>query len=198
MADRWQPGDNVVLREIWRGRVWAGRPVTVVEDSDNRLMVYFGSGVHWMRPARPDGTLLRTREEGWVLNEGIWPIEVLRIAFPGTHHSTLLQWSRDFQDFRQWYVNLEEPMTRSAIGFDYLDQLLDIEIAPDRSWNWKDEDEFQEGMAKGLLTADKAELIRNEGLKVIEALQAGKPPFDEPWDQWRPNPGWTRPHFPNG
>ena len=143
----WQPGENIVLREIWRGRVWAGRPVTVVEDTSDRLIVYFGSGIRWMRPARIDGTLLRTREEGWVLNEGTWPIEVLRIITPGAYYSTLLQWSAGFREFRQWYVNLEEPLTRSKIGFDYLDQLLDIEIAPDRSWNWKDEDEFEEGIA---------------------------------------------------
>ena len=33
-------------------------------------------------------------------------------------------------------------MARTPIGFDYLDRLLDIEIAPDLSrWKWKDEDE---------------------------------------------------------
>ena len=199
MTEYWKPGDNVVLREIWRGRVWAGRPVTVVEDTDSRLIVYFGSGVRWMRPARPDGTLLRTREEGWVLKEGIWPIEVLRIVTPGSHHSTLLQWTEGFRGFRQWYVNLEDPLTRSPIGFDFLDQILDIEVAPDLSkWNWKDEDELEESIMTGVLTAEKADVIRSEGERVIAALGAGDPPFDEPWDKWRPNPNWTRPSFPEG
>ena len=47
-------------------------------------------------------------------------------------------------------MNLEEPLKRTAIGFDYLDQLLDIEIAVDlSSWKWKDEDELEEAVARG-------------------------------------------------
>ena len=121
----------------------------------------FGSGVRWFRPGRPDGTALRTREEDWVLKEGIWTIEVLRIVTPGSQNSTLLQWTEGFREFRQWYVNLEDPLTRSLIGFDFLDQILDIEIAPDLSkWNWKDEDELEESILNGVLTAKKADVTR--------------------------------------
>ena len=82
---------------------------------------------------------------------------------------------------------------------DYLDQLLDIEIAADLSkWRWKDEDEFEEAIASGLLTPEEADVIRTEGEGVIAALDAGRPPFDEPWDRWRPDPGWRLPGFPDG
>ena len=90
-----------------------------------------------------------------------------------------------------WYVNLEDPLVRTPIGFDYLDRLLDIEIAPDLSrWKWKDEDELEEAVARGILTSQEAHVIRAEGESVIAALDAGHPPFDEPWDRWRPDPCW--------
>ena len=90
-------------------------------------------------------------------------------------------------------------MVRTPIGFDYLDRLLDIEISPDLSrWKWKDEDELEEAVARGIVTSQEAHVIRAEGESVIAALDAGHPPFDEPWDRWRPDPRWPAPEFPEG
>ena len=92
-----------------------------------------------------------------------------------------------------------DPLVRSPMGFDYLDNLLDIEIAPDLSeWNWKDEDELEDVVARGMMTARKADGIRAEGRRVIEALNAKAPPFDEPWHLWRPETGWETPGLPDG
>ena len=188
MTIHWQPGDHVVLREIWRGRVWSGRPYIVVEDFPNRLLLYAGAGVRWAKPVPPD----RLREPTWTLQEDTWYTEALRIVTPGSRHSILLLWTPRFRELLLWYVNLEEPMTRTPIGFDYLDQLLDIEIAPDLSaWSWKDEDEFEEAITASLLSPEESHAVRFEGEKVIAALNARRPPFDEPWPQWRPNPDWT-------
>ena len=195
MTHHWQPGDHVVLREIWHGRVWSGRPYIVVEDSPNRLLLYAGAGVRWVKPDPSD----RLLKPAWVLREDTWYTEALRIVTPGSHHSILLLWTAGFRDLLLWYVNLEAPMIRTPIGFDYLDQLLDIEIAPDLSaWNWKDEDEFEDAVTASLLTSEEAHLVRAEGEKVIAALYARHPPFDEPWPEWRPNPDWTPPVLPEG
>ena len=199
MTGDWQSEDHVVLREIWRGWVWSGRPYTVVEDGPRRLVLYAKAGVRWMRPCRADGTVLRIREQGWVLREDAWATEALRIVTPGSRHSVLLLWTAGFGELLLWYVNLEEPLTRTAIGFDYLDQLLDIEVAADLSrWKWKDEDELEEAVVRGVITAGDAGVIRNEGERVIAALGAGESPFNEPWERWRPEPGWTAPGLPDG
>ena len=199
MTRLWQPGDHILLREISLGKVWSGRPYTVVEDTPCRLLLYSAAGVRWMRPARPDGTNLRMREPAWVLKEDAWRTEALRIVTPGSRHSVLLLWTEGFRELLLWYVNLEDPLVRTPIGFDYLDQLLDIEIAADLSaWRWKDEDEFQEAIAGGLLTPRHADVIRTEGEGVIAALNDRRSPFDEPWPQWRPEPGWRLPGFPEG
>ena len=58
MTQCWQRGDHIVLREIWQGRVWSGRPYTIVEDTPGRLVMYMGAGVRWMRPVRSDGSII--------------------------------------------------------------------------------------------------------------------------------------------
>ena len=152
-----------------------------------------------MRPLRYDGSAIHGRERDWTLGEDTWPIETLRIVTPHRFHSVLLLWTEGFGKFLRWYVNLEEPLTRSAIGFDYLDQLLDIEIAPDLSaWNWKDADELEHALSNGLITPQKADLIKQEGRSVTEALDMRQPPFDEQWHSWRPNPFWDVPALPDG
>ena len=199
MTRHWQPGDHILLREISRGQVWSGRPYTVVEDTPSRLVLYAGAGVRWMRPARTDGTNLRTREPTWMLKHDTWYTEALRILTPGSRRSVLLLWTAGFREFLLWYVNLEDPLVRTPIGFDYLDQLLDMEIAPDLSgWRWKDEDEFAQAIADGTIPPEKACVIRAEGEAVIAALDARSSPFDEPWPQWRPDPHWALPGLPEG
>ena len=190
MTTRFHPGSHITLREIWHNRVWTARPYTVVEDTPDRLLLYAPAGIRWMKPNPPD----RLRGPTWTLQEDEWYTEALRMTAPGARHSVLLIWTAGFSELLLWYVNIERPMIRTAIGFDYLDQLLDIEIAPDLSaWNWKDEDEFQAAIAAGLLTPDEARAVRTEGESVIAALAARRPPFDEPWAHWRPNPAWTPP-----
>jgi hypothetical protein len=50
--------------------------------------------------------------------------------------------------FAAWYVNLEEPAVRwndgDLAGVDLTDQDLDIRVWPDRTWEWKDDDELAE------------------------------------------------------
>ena len=82
MTKYWQPGEQIVLREIWRGMVWSGRPCTVVEDTPSRLVLFSGAGGRWIRPCRPDGNPLRMPEEDWVLQEDVWTIEALRNHHP--------------------------------------------------------------------------------------------------------------------
>lgn len=39
VADYWSNGDPILLREIYRGRAWAVRPVRVVEGGPDRVML---------------------------------------------------------------------------------------------------------------------------------------------------------------
>lgn len=80
-----------------------------------------------------------------------------------------------------------------------MDQVLDIEISQDmKRWRWKDEDELAEAQTLGLISDERAGELRAEGEVVIENMEARKPPFDEAWDNWRPDPSWPIPELPKG
>jgi hypothetical protein len=97
-----------------------------------------------------------------------------------------------------WYVNLQRPLRRSAIGFETMDLALDVIIDADRSWRWKDEDELETFVARGVFEPDLPQRLRAEALGVVSRLERNEPPFSEPWPEWRPDPSWERPVLPSG
>ncbi|MFL5737189.1 MAG: DUF402 domain-containing protein [Actinomycetota bacterium] len=194
----WSPGDAVVLREIWHGGVWGARAATVVEDDEERSMFFVSPGSAWKVPVDDSGNQLRFPAERWILGDRAVTWRILSFAWPDVEHAVLLFWNED--EFLGWYVNLQAPLTRSHLGFDTPpDHLLDVVIPPDRStWTWKDEDELEEAVALGLFTTEQAKAFRAEGERAARAIIDRRPPFDQPWEEWRPDTAWPRPELPDG
>jgi predicted RNA-binding protein associated with RNAse of E/G family len=111
-------------------------------------------------------------------------------------------WDDDGQ-FECWYVNLEERAVRwddgAVSGVDVVDQDLDVVVAPDHSWRWKDEDEFAERLAfpEHYWVRDEA-AVWAEGRRVIKIAEAGEFPFDGTWTDFVPDPSWRVPELPAG
>src|SRR5207237_5593572 len=80
-------------------------------------------------------------------------------------------------------------------GADTEDHALDVWVEPDRSWRWKDEDEFAERTGVFWSSAE-AERIRAEGVRVVAAAAAGAFPFDGTWCDFRPDPSWRPSELP--
>ncbi len=198
VAPRWSPGDVVVLRELWRGRIWAARPAVVVEDTPQRLAFHIPTGTTFKAAATPDGRWLRLPEDAWVLRDQTWDAyRILSFSWPDRAHGVLLYFDAEDR-LAGWYVNLEEPLRRTPIGFDTTDLVLDLEVRPDRSWSWKDEDELAECLRRSLFTPEEAARIRAEGERAARRIEAGEPPFDGSWSDWRPDPAWPVPTLPPG
>lgn len=195
---RRSPGDPVVLREVWRGRVWTGRPATVVRD-DDELRFFVPVGVRWFAPSAAEGRWLHVPTEPWHLVERTWErTNVLSFAEPGVPHATLAFWDAGWT-FLGWYVNVQTPLERTRVGFDYMDQELDVLIEPDRStWSWKDEDELELAVELGLWTPADAERFHDEAQTCVRRVVEGSPPFDRDWSSWRPDPSWRVPELPPG
>jgi hypothetical protein len=194
---QWRPGDAVALRELWTGRVWYARPAVLVRDDADVTMFHVPSGIRFLKPIDALGRPLRIYADEWRLEEDVWeaPDFTLSFAFPGTAYGVILFF--DASVLRGYYVNLQAPMTRSRIGFDTVDHLLDIVIAADRTaWSWKDEDELAEAVERGLFTPQEADAFRDWGERAIEHVVNRAPPFDRDWDTWRPDPAWERPRLP--
>ena len=188
---RHAPGDIVALREIWNGRVWYAWPAIVVLDEPNLRMLHVPAHARCRQPVADDGTTLRLPTDRWTLEEvERGSTSVLSFAFPDTPYAVLIGFD-ERGDLFEYYINLERPLAPSLPGFDTVDHLLDVTIAPDRSaWSWKDEDELREAVHRGIFTEEDAEWFRFWGERGVEHVLLGEPPFDQDWSGWRPDPGW--------
>jgi hypothetical protein len=196
------PGQTIVLREIWRGKLWSARPEIVVQDKPELLALYVPPGTIWNRPQALDGkrvTAVNRAHSEWKLHEEAWTGSFrLRMTIPGADYSVLIFWDAPYTGRYSWYINLEDPLRRTAGGFEYMDQILDIIVSSDlSSWHWKDKDEFQEAVFLGMISTEKADTMRREGKKVVEWLQSGKSPFNS-WENWVPERLWGIPVLPLG
>jgi hypothetical protein len=75
------------------------------------------------------------------------------------------------------------------------DLALDVTVELDGTWAWKDEDDFAEAIALGVLSADEAAAVRAEGERVVAVPPALLPTG---WEDWRPDPAWQLPELPTG
>jgi Protein of unknown function (DUF402) len=197
---RWSPGDVVVLREVWRGRIWTARPANVVRDGD-LLMFFVPIGVRWFGPHDDDGRWVNAFVDArrWHIRERIWEgSNVLSFAEPGRPNAILAFWDPGWT-FLGWYVNVQTPLERTPAGFDYLDQELDAWIPADGGhWKWKDEDELERSVAAGIWGAADAARFRREAEADVRRVLGREPPFDSDWRGWRPDPSWARPELSPG
>jgi len=194
---RREPGDVVAIRELWDGRIWYAWPAVVVRDEPNLQMLHVPANAHCQQPVDAAGRALRLPTDRWTLQDvRRGPNSMLSFAFPDTPYAVILGFDERGELF-EYYVNLEEPLTRSVAGFDTVDHLLDVTIPPDRSgWSWKDEDELLEAVARGIFTEEDAAWFRFWGERGAEHVLLQEPPFDRDWSRWRPEPGWEDADLP--
>ena len=181
---RWTPSDTIVMRGILRGKLWWPCPVYVVLDTPELIALYWPVGTPTRSPIRRPTVedelynRIQLEERNWTDND------VLSLNPPGSAYSFELMWEGGTHKIRCWYVHLQEPVRRTRIGFDTMDQMLDIVISPDRSsWHWKDEDEFSEAEAIGVYTHKQAQFIRAEGERVIAMLNANASQSCDDWEK---------------
>lgn len=190
-------GDQCVLQEVWDGKVWTAKPVTVVCDTHDLIALYIAPGTPWKKPLKLDGSELKMPTGDWLLSDAEWEDERnLQLTVPGEAHSVLACWKGDPCAFACWYINLEEPLSRTTRGFACMDQVLDIVVSPDcATWHWKDEEAFEEAQTLGVITPEAAKAILAEGERAIDRMRRREPPFDRDWECWRPDPAWRVPRF---
>ena len=192
---RWSPGDAVLVREVWRGRVFEARPATVVQDEPGQTMFLVPGGVSCGLPIGEDGAELRLPDRPWHLEvRKRGPNPVLSFAWPDTPYA-VLRWTTE-EGTPVWYVNLQDPLRHTAHGFDTVDHALDAIVELDGTWRWKDEHELAGAVGRGLFTADEAAAFRADGEQAVARILDREPPFNHDWSGWRPDPRWPSPSLP--
>ncbi|WP_335986729.1 DUF402 domain-containing protein [Glycomyces sp. MUSA5-2] len=193
-----QAGQTVLRRDIHHdGRITSAMAARVVADDARGLMTWTaeGSQVMWRTTLNGERVRKFSVDELAVvptmLSPGRWAgTNVLWLTPPGASHS--IWWFFDADGvFFGWYVNLETPSRRWSGGIDMTDLVLDIWVRPDRSWNWKDEDEFAERTGHpDYWSVEEAAPIRAEGERVIALIEAGAYPFDGTLTEFKPDSEW--------
>jgi hypothetical protein len=190
----WEPGKVIVIREVWQNKVYSAIPLRVVQDSTSWAALYLPPQTRCLWPHTLAGETIRIPTAEWVLDGEAWSSgDILYLIKPGSGYTVIGFWDAEHV-FDHWKINLEEPMRRTQVGFDYMDQILDIVVSADRSaWQWKDEDEVREAQARGIFTAEQVNELYQRGERIIETLRNNQTPFDGGWEKWTPNPAWRTP-----
>jgi predicted RNA-binding protein associated with RNAse of E/G family len=199
-----ETGRIVLYRNIDENRLACLRPGRVISDDESGLLIWVARGSITAVQMAADGRGIRDMPFAeWVGQS--YRVDLLPWQGPGllkffpaeADHS--VWFFRDEQErFTNWYVNLEERALRwddgAAAGIDTIDQDLDIVVEPDRTWRWKDEDEFAERLAlPGHYWVRDEAAVRAEGLRVVKLIEAGEFPFDGTWTDFQPDPSWPVP-----
>ena len=201
-------GSLIVQRELWHEMLWAARPAVVVADDGNELVHWSPAGTvgcfatsrffpgreHLPREER-QLEALRTRQ--WHYRG--FPSRGTKLTFvrDGAWSGVELTWDRDGA-FAHWYVNFQLPPTRTATGYDTLDLVLDIVVASDWSWTWKDQEPFADAMRDRLFDADTEAAILDEAETIQQQIAARSGPFNPGWLDWTAPLEWQPPALPDG
>ncbi len=100
----WREGDQILLREIFRGRLWTARPATVAAVRDDLVAVYLAPGTIFKVPANTsrDGILERLAR-GWELRDHEWTRgRTLHLLRPEVAHAIHLWWRPPDWRFGGW------------------------------------------------------------------------------------------------
>ena len=182
-------GTCILYREVDEfGEVIDVKPVTVVEDTGERVVFWLPIGTPTIKSEllHPSSGGPRRWDLGWKLVRSVWKnSDALVIIQPTQGRAIWVKWSRE-GEFAGWYVNIQSPLRRTNKGFDIQDFQLDILVAPNRQWQWKDEDELALAVELGRMTATQAKAVQEEGERAVLDIEANRAPYCEHWRHWRP------------
>jgi hypothetical protein len=203
-------GESCVLRGIVNNQVWLAQSVIVVKDQPGEIVLLlppgaqcaFPEGYWYWRRNQDHSHLTRWQEarcDRIVLREFPWQTNrILMFLEPEKYYSCFLFWDGASDQFQGYYINFQLPYHRSHCGFDTLDLDLDIVIDPQYHWEWKDVDEYQDGIREGGIQAEWVKGIEQSYEEVFERIRLRSYPLDGSWLQWRPDPHWALPDLPDG
>ena len=195
----WLPGDVIVSRQIWRENPVFAIPLIVVEDTVDHLVTYTAPGAPFGFTDHPFPTpdgLHPRRQQATPSWQGYGMLEITRWD---SDYSIMHFWHGPERSFGAWYLNIQEPLRRTTIGYDGQDLELDILVWPDGRWELKDDELLDVWVERGRWTAEEIATVRATGTKIIEeVLQPGQWWWDRAWSEWTPDPVWATPSLPPG
>lgn len=206
MLPRYRSGEVIVGEERWHGLLWSAVPQRVVCSSEQELITHIPDGtvaVHAtnrvLRVAagltRDERKLLALKTRHAVAGESREAPEKLHVYRPGRWARINLGWYPDGA-FMGWYVNFELPPRPSPAGLVSKDLVLDIHVRPDRSWVWKDREDFETAITDGILDPDLRDTLADEAELVLAEVAQQRGPFRPELIDFRGDPELPLPELP--
>ena len=206
---RWSAGDAIA----WRCHIrtpWGAKqdlsyvfPMTVVRDDDEEVVVLRRPG-HVSKARNADhekrpGMRKITRAWHPGFHDDVWrDTRILITKPPQAEHAISLFWRDATDELLCWYIDLTSPLRRTRVGFDFVENGLDIVVTPDlSSWRWKDDRELEWEVERGMFTRAEADELYREGERAVARLREERDRFER-WIEWRPDPSWPLATLPEG
>ena len=137
------------------------------------------------------------KEKDWNLESFRWRTNrVLIVLEPQKYYSIMHFWNHAKDEFLGYYVNFQEPYKRNVCGIDAIDLDLDLDIEPDLTFYWKDEDDYGQAMEHGIIPLECIQGIDDSKPEILVRLEKRVYPFDGSWLNWTPDPSWSPPTLP--
>lgn len=197
-TSRWRTGDRLVFRHLTTaGHLSSLLPMTVVEDTGDRVVTWMAAGTPITYPALHDGSDIaavpaaRRFDRAHTTARRTWQQSALCVVPLAAAHSVRLSWTGEGV-LERWYVNLEAPKQEWDLGLETIDHLLDLIVHPDGRSTWKDEDEATAAVQAGFLPVATLAAARAEGERILADRRAWTEAL-RPWARYRPPRGWTVP-----
>jgi hypothetical protein len=177
VAEPFAVGTYVRVREVLHGAEWASWDEWVVDDDGVVLATVKADGTPMAFPAHPV-------PHPWG-HLGAWSgTSVLKLRRSGDWYSVWKFFDGEGA-FLHWYVNFESPVVRTVDGVEVNDLQLDIVIAPDGQWRWKDVEHLAPTLASGRITGDELLATLAAAAEVADLLERDDR-WWAPWDEWSP------------
>jgi hypothetical protein len=158
---------HTLLRNLWDGRIVSATPAVVVAETADEIVLVIPPGTRRMRA---DFDALPP--PAWDLRELTWrPPAVTVVHRRGRCHSVAVFPAG-------WDVTVQHRWVEVPTGFDTSDWILRVWFDRDRGWSHRDEDAFEEAVARGLFSPAEAAAVRDEARDVVE-----HPPVPTAWDE---------------
>jgi hypothetical protein len=205
----WKHGDTVAYRGIYNGRVSYVQSAVVIHDHAEEVALAILPGAECFAPEGyingrhgPSGKW--DRWEAYI--KGYWKMEryawrtnrLLVLLQPEKYYASCYFWQDDKNQFLCYYINFQLPFCRTRFGFDSFDLELDILIEPTYEWRWKDMDDYQKGIERGILLKEWIQEIDAAKPEIFDKLEKRQYPFDGSWRDWQPDPTWSPSKLPEG
>lgn len=203
----WNPGDVIAFRGVYNNRVSYIQSAIVVKDQPEEIALAILPGAECFAPEGyidgRHGTCGRWDRWGeyekgdWTMRGYAWRTNrLLVLLHPVKYYSSVYFWQSNTNEFLCYYINFQLPYRRSGIGFDTFDLELDVVVEPTYEWSWKDVDEYQLGIDRGVILNGWMQEIDKAKPEIFDKLARRQYPFDGSWLDWKPDPSWIPPKLP--